>query len=206
MQIQLYTSIMIKWNIRKVFYYFRRMLISPSLRHISEFDVGVHTYGDPEIHKWGKNGSLTVGSYCSIANSVTFLLDGNHCVNWVTTHTFPTLKGNPHLQDYFVTEKCKIVVGNDVWIGMGAMILPGVTIGDGAIIGARAVVTKSVPAYAVAVGNPAKVVKYRFAEEVIEDLLHIQWWNWPEDRIREMLPYLLQDDIDEFVRRAKDAT
>lgn len=91
----------------------------------------------------------------------------------------------------------KIVIGSDVWIGEHAFLLGGVHIGDGAIVGAAAVVTKDVPPYAVVVGNPGRVIKYRFAEEQIEKLLEIKWWDWDDQKIRQMLP--LMSDIDKFL-------
>lgn len=94
-------------------------------------------------------------------------------------------------------------IGNDVWIGYGATILSGVRIGDGAIVGANAVVTKDVPPYAIVAGNPAHVIRMRFSPQIISDLLQIQWWNWPFDKIRKNMPLLLSDNITKFIQQAQ---
>ena len=94
-------------------------------------------------------------------------------------------------------------MGNDVWIGMEAMIMSGVTIGDGAVIGARAVVTKDVPPYTVVVGSPAVAIKKRFDDETIERLLAIKWWDWDDSRIEKALPMLLNNDIKAFFEAAE---
>lgn len=142
---------------------------------------------------------VTVGSFCSIANGTTFL---GHCEH--PPAYIPQVVSTYNFAERWQTDcypSCtghSIKIGNDVWIGEDALILDGVTIGDGAIIGARAVVaTKEIPPYAVVVGNPGRVVKYRFTPEEIEALLRIQWWNWPDEKIREALPYM--KDINEFL-------
>ena len=90
------------------------------------------------------------------------------------------------------------IVGNDVWFGRECMILPGIKIGDGAVIAARAVVVQDVPPYAVVGGNPAKIIKYRFSEEIIEELLKIQWWNWDLDKIAKYHTFLMGNDIEQL--------
>jgi acetyltransferase-like isoleucine patch superfamily enzyme len=106
----------------------------------------------------------------------------NHRVDWISTYPFPAFTDKfPEAKgiEQFVTTKGDVTIGNDVWIGQHVTILSGVTIGDGAVIGAHSVVGKSIPPYAIAVGNPARVIRYRFDEKTIEMLLKIQWWNWP---------------------------
>ncbi len=97
------------------------------------------------------------------------------------------------------------MIGNDVWVGTGATILSGVTIGDGAVIAAKAVVTKNVPAYGIAAGNPARIVKTRFSQEVIEGLKEICWWDWPLEKIETEFPALLSADVDAFVKKHRPA-
>ena len=92
-----------------------------------------------------------------------------------------------------------VLIGNDVWIGLNAIILSGVQIGNGAVIGAGSVVVKNVPAYSIVAGNPAKVIGSRFSIEIIAKLEKIKWWNWPHDRVIKALPQLLSNSIDEFI-------
>ncbi len=103
------------------------------------------------------------------------------------------IKGHPKT-------KGDVVIGSDVWIASNAVILSGVHIGDGAVIGANAVVSKNVPAYRVAAGNPSKVVKYRFDEDTIAQLLNIKWWEWDRQRIKNALPVMLDNDLKKFIQ------
>ncbi len=167
----------------------------------SEFiKMGKWSYGTPAIHGWGEKAILEVGAYCSIASGVNVLLGGEHRIDWVTTYPFNTLWPGiaGHITGHPKT-KGNVVIGNDVWIGTGAFILSGVKIGDGAVVGAQAVVAKDVPPYAVAVGNPARVIKYRFDFPTIEKLLKIAWWNWPEEEIVKAIPLLLSSNIQSFI-------
>lgn len=95
------------------------------------------------------------------------------------------------------------VVGNDVWIGEGALVLSGITIGDGVVIGARAVVTKDVPPYTVVAGNPGRIVRKRFTDDQISALLSIQWWNWSKESITKAIPLLSCEDVQKFIEYAK---
>ena len=99
------------------------------------------------------------------------------------------------------TTRGDITIGNDVWIGRGATVLSGVTVADGAVIGAGAVVAKDVPPYAIVVGNPARVVRYRFSDEVIEALLRIRWWEWPDAVIEQRVSELCDTSVQEFAAR-----
>ena len=162
--------------------------------------VGRFTYGNPAFKLWGEQEMIEIGSFCSIAENVTIFGGGEHNYDWVTT--FPlriayddALAG----KDGHPTTKGKTKIGNDVWIGYGATILSGVTIGDGAIIGACSLVSKDVSPYSVAGGNPAKLIRYRFTEQQIRELLKIQWWNWPHHRIIEFIDLLSQENIDHFI-------
>jgi chloramphenicol O-acetyltransferase type B len=146
---------------------------------------------------------LRIGAFCSIAVGVKIFLGGEHRLDWVTTYPFNIIwekgrgiKGHPKT-------KGDVVVGNDVLIGAEALILSGVTIGDGAVIGARAIVTRNIPSYAIAVGNPARVVKKRFDEETIGRLMTIKWWDWDDARIEKALPMLLNNDIEAFLQAAE---
>ncbi|HPT21167.1 MAG TPA: CatB-related O-acetyltransferase [Bacteroidales bacterium] len=141
------------------------------------------------------NDRLIIGKFCSIACGAKFLFNGaNHTLNSLSTYPFPVLAGEWDLQVH-VTEawdnKGDIIIGNDVWIGFEAVIMAGVTIGDGAIIGSRAVVTKDVEPYSIIGGVPAKLIRKRFSDEKIKELLQMKWWNWNEEKIRQKLPELM---------------
>lgn len=163
------------------------------------YSFGKGTYGSPQIYSWGEEATLRIGSYCSIAKGVQILLGGEHRMDWVTTYPFSVYcKSAKHIIGHPKT-KGDVIIGNDVWLGIESMILSGVTIGDGAVIGARTVVAKDVPPYAVCSGNPGCAVKMRFSDAVIEKLLSIEWWNWEAERIEKALPFLLSDDIERFI-------
>ncbi len=143
------------------------------------------------LYHYPINGDhLNIGKFCSIACGAKFLFNSaNHKMDSLSTYPFPLFFEEWGLDRKDVADswdnKGDITVGNDVWIGYEAVILAGVTVGDGAIIGARAVVTKDVPPYAIVGGVPAKLIKKRFSEETIASLLEIQWWNWSKEKIAE---------------------
>lgn len=143
------------------------------------------------LYRYQINGDkLKVGKFCSIACGAKFLFtSANHTMHSISTYPFPIFFEEWGLDVTNITSawdnKGDIVIGNDVWIGYEAIVLSGVTIGDGAIIGTRAVVTKDVPPYTIVGGIPAKPIRKRFSDEVISKLLELQWWNWPENRIKE---------------------
>lgn len=135
---------------------------------------------------------LVIGKFCSIACRAKFLFNSaNHTLSSLSTYPFPIFFAEWGLEKSDVAaawdRKGDIVIGNDVWIGYEAVILAGVTIGDGAVIGARAVVTKDVPPYAIVGGVPARVIRSRFPEETVKALLRLKWWDWPAERIQEKL-------------------
>ncbi|MGA2785148.1 MAG: CatB-related O-acetyltransferase [Candidatus Bathyarchaeia archaeon] len=140
---------------------------------------------------WGQIGPyVSVGRFCSIANGI-MIGSGNHPFEWLSTSPFffstDHNASNTNIQDYPPNLE-QTVIGNDVWIGYGAILLQGVKIGDGAVIGAGAVVTRDVPAYAMVGGVPAKTIRYRFDPDMIKELLKLQWWNRSPDELSE-LPY-----------------
>lgn len=142
---------------------------------------------------------LIIGKFCSIACGTRFLFNcANHTLKSLSTYTFPLFFEEWELDKANVTDawddKGDIVIGNDVWIGYEAVILAGVHIGDGAIIGARAVVTKDVPPYTIVGGVPAKVIRPRFEPAVSARLQRLQWWNWPIEKIHRSLPLLMKGD------------
>jgi virginiamycin A acetyltransferase len=142
---------------------------------------------------------LIIGKFCSIACGAKFIFNSaNHTLKSLSTYPFPIF-GEEWDDTMNVCEawdnKGDIVIGNDVWIGFEAVIMSGVHIGDGAIIGTRALVTKDVPPYAIVGGMPAKIIRKRFEASVIEDLLKIQWWNWSAEKISEKLTAIRSGDI-----------
>ena len=162
------------------------------------YKIGKHSYGSPKVYDWGDGGNLLIGDYTSIADETVILLGGNHRTDWMTTYPFMAfpeiwplatgLKGHPW-------SKGDVDIGNDVWIGNGVTILSGVRVGDGAVLAARAVVTKDIPPYAIAAGCPAKVIKYRFTKKTRKKLLELRWWDWPEEKIQRNVKLLCSGDI-----------
>jgi len=141
------------------------------------------------------NDRLKIGKFCSIAYGTKFLFNGaNHTLNSLSTYPFPVLADEWDLAEPITDawdNKGDIVVGNDVWIGFEAVIMAGVTIGDGAIIGSRAVVTKDVEPYSIVGGIPAKLIRKRFSEEKTLELLEMKWWNWSEEMIKKNLDRIM---------------
>ena len=138
---------------------------------------------------------LIIGKFCSIACGAKFLFNcANHTLKSLSTYTFPLFYEDWDLEKSDVAtawdNKGDIVIGNDVWIGYEAVIMAGIHIGNGAIIAARAVVTKDVPPYTIVGGVPAKEIRKRFSSDIIEQMQTLKWWNWSVDKIREFLPYL----------------
>ena len=143
---------------------------------------------------------LTIGKFCSIACGARFLFNSaNHTMTSLSTYPFPLFFEEWGLDMKNVADawdnKGDIVVGNDVWIGYEAVVLAGVTIGDGAIVGTRAVVTRDVPPYTIVGGVPAKPIRKRFSEEIVSSLLKIKWWDWTRERIAQNLNAIQSGDI-----------
>ena len=156
--------------------------------------IGRGTYGSPTIALYSRRDRVTIGQFCSIANEVMLLAGGEHHLDTCSTFPFQVYYGedagavrdDPRDIEYAeAAYKGPIIIGNDVWIGYGAAILSGVRVGTGAVVGAKAVVAKDVPPYSVVVGNPGRVIRLRFPENVVERLLEIRWWDWKDDAIRK---------------------
>jgi virginiamycin A acetyltransferase len=177
-----------------------------------QITIGDYTYYDDfeSVENFQKNvrylfdftgDRLIIGKFCMIASGVEFIMNGaNHLTTAVSAYPFAVFGGDwaAAMQDKTYPTKGDTVVGNDVWIGYRATILPGVTIGDGAIIGSYAVVTRDVPAYAIVGGNPAQVIRPRFEETTISQLLSSAWWEWPLEKITRYAP-LLTGDVTAFL-------
>jgi acetyltransferase-like isoleucine patch superfamily enzyme len=167
------------------------------------FDIGDHSYGRPKVRFPESGAKLAIGRYCSIADGVEILLGGNHRTDFVTTYPFWAMTGvwpEAAGRGDFHGTKGDVSIGHDVWLGSQCMILSGVTIGAGAVIAARAVVTKDVPPYAIVGGNPAKVIRMRFDAGTVERLLASKWWDLPRERVAGLIPLLQGADVEGFLR------
>ncbi len=189
------------WNVSKLTKWLKRKGYMREHRTPSFIEIGHRTYGfdGADASSASTATPLKIGVYCSLGPGILFLCRGVHPYESATTYPLRAkifnIAGEPASR-----EKKGITVGNDVWIGARAAIMPGVSIGDGAIVGTAALVTKDVPPYAIVGGNPAKILKYRFPEHIIEAMLDIRWWEWPDEKVEAETDYLL-GPIDEFVAR-----
>ena len=152
---------------------------------------------------------LVIGRFCSIACGAKFLFNSaNHTLRSLSTYIFPVLFEEWGLDVARIPEawdnRGDIVIGNDVWIGYEAVILAGVTIGDGAIVAARAVVTKDVPPYTIVGGVPARPIRKRFSDSEIDQLLELKWWDWPEEKIARSIDVIQSGDLEGLKRAAED--
>lgn len=172
----------------------------------SDIFVGRFTYGfeNVNVKEWGEGASLKVGSFCSISSSVTIFLGGNHRIDWITTFPFGIesvdylggvgIKWHPQTNG-------DVVIGADVWIGHGATIMSGVNIDCGAVIAANSVVVKNVGPYEIVGGNPAKLIKKRFDDEIINNLLRLNWWTLPVEDIKKIATDLSQKPSLELISK-----
>ena len=185
--------------------YDKEIYVKPTIKN-PNIIVGDFTYiadSDFESHvthfyPWSRD-NLIIGKFCQIAAGVEFVMnDANHKMNAVTTFPFYTLEGwEMNIPDPSeMTFKGNTVIGNDVWIGQNAVILPGVHVGDGAIIGANSVVGSDVAPYTIVIGNPAKVLRKRFDDELIGLLLKFKWWDKSIEEINALIPILTSSDLE----------
>ena len=194
--------------------YLKNAIDDPSIQ-VGDFTVYNDFVHDPRdfqknnvLYHYPINGDrLTIGKFCSIACGAKFLMNSaNHAMASLSTYTFP-LFGEEWEHGMTVAEtwdnRGDITVGSDVWIGYEAVILPGVTIGDGAIVGSRAVVTKDVPPYAIVGGIPAKVIRRRFDQETIDALLELKWWDWPPEKLSKNIRAIHSGDLEALLRQAE---
>lgn len=190
--------------------YLKHVITNPNIT-VGDFTMYNDFVNDPTLfeknnvlyHYPINHDKLQIGKFCSVACGAKFLFNSaNHTLSSLSTYPFPLFFEEWGLEKKDVTNawdnKGDIVIGNDVWIGYEVVILAGVTIGDGAIIGTRAVVTKDVPPYTIVGGVPAKSIKKRFSEETISTLLEIQWWNWSKERIARNIGAIQSGNIEQL--------
>lgn len=181
--------------------------------------IGDYTYyDDPEdsedfernvlYHYSFSKDKLIIGKFCALARNIKFIMNGaNHQISGFSTYPFYIFgngweKVTP--RDNELPFKGDTLIGNDVWIGYESIMMPGVTIGDGAIIAAKSVVVNDVPPYSIVGGNPAKIIKQRFTAETIKTLQEIAWWNWDINKISANLEYITSADIDALLTIARN--
>lgn len=165
--------------------------------------IGRHTYGRPHVWTYrGSESEVSIGSFCSISPGVQIVAGGIHPTEWVSTFPFRARWGLPGAErDGMPTTRGDIRIGCDVWIGTDALILSGVEIGHGAVVAARAVVTRDVRPYAIVTGVPARESGRRFADGQVEALLRVAWWDWDDAEIEAAIPLLSSPDISSFLER-----
>ena len=187
--------------------YLKDVVTGPNIE-IGEYTIYNDFVRDPRdfeknnvLYHYPVNGDrLKIGKFCSIACGAKFLFtSGNHSMQSLSTYTFPIFYEEWGLDAKDIRSAWDntgdITIGNDVWIGYEAVILSGVTIGDGAIVGARAVVTKDVPPYTIVAGVPARPIRKRFDEETIAKLQALRWWDWDEERLKRCIPAIQSGDM-----------
>lgn len=187
--------------------YLKDVITGPNIE-VGEYTIYNDFVRDPRdfeknnvLYHYPINGDrLVIGRFCSIACGAKFMFtSGNHSMQSLANYTFPIFFDEWGLDVKDICDawnnKGDTVIGNDVWIGYEAVIMPGVKIGDGAVIGTRAVVTKDVPPYTIVGGVPAKPIRRRFDDATVEKLEALHWWDWDEDRLKRALPAIQAGDI-----------
>ncbi len=171
--------------------------------------VGRWSYGNPKILRWDWNSKIIIGNFCSLGPDIHFYVGGNHRTDWITTSQLPASQFREsfgkakHIENYS-TSKGDIEIGHDVWIGGRTTILSGVKIGTGAVIAAGSVVTNNVEPYSISGGNPNRLLKKRFDDDIIIKLLDSKWWDLTDAEINNLSEYLLSNKFEEFFKNIKD--
>lgn len=192
-----------------------RLVTNPNIRvgRYSYYSGYYHGHGFDECARFllPEEGvdKLVIGSFCSIGSGAAFIMAGNqgHRSDWISTFPFywmPEIDAFGGARNGFEPAG-DTVIGNDVWIGTEAIVMPGVKIGHGAVIGTRALVTKDVEPYAIVGGNPSKTLRMRFVEADIARLLELRWWDWSDDELKAAMPLLTDGDISALYRHWQTA-
>lgn len=178
----------------------REFLLKEGLLSIGEYTYGVENI-DFHFYK-GSETKVEIGKFCSIGPDVRIILGGIHPVDCVSLYPFRiqfNLEGKE--LDGIPATKGPIIIGNDVWIGTGVTIMSGVKVGNGAILGGSSLITKDVASFSIVGGVPAKRIRNRFSEENCKKLEEIAWWEWPIEKLKEAIPKLSANNIDEFINK-----
>ncbi|HYD32687.1 MAG TPA: CatB-related O-acetyltransferase [Azospirillaceae bacterium] len=191
----------------------KRVMFIKNLVNSPNIEIGDYTYYDDPAgadaflqnilyHFDFLGDKLRIGKFCAIATGTRFIMNGgNHRLTGVSTYPF-AIFGDGWLQDFEgeldFPSKGDTIIGNDVWLGYDSLIMPGVTIGDGAAVAARSVVTADVPPYAIVGGNPARAICQRFDEATVAKLLDIRWWDWPIEKITRHIPVISVGNADQL--------
>lgn len=146
----------------------------------------------PNLNIYAGLGKVSIGNFCSIARNVSIQLEGHNYKKVTTYQIFKNLFDKKNESE--IVSSGDIIIGNDVWIGANAMVYGGVTIGDGAVVGSNCFVNKDVPPYAIVVGSPAKIIKFRFDDQIIEILNKLKWWDWDEETLKRN-EFLFEDEL-----------
>ena len=169
--------------------------------------IGKWSYGNPAIYRWD-DSKLKVGNFCSFGPDVKIYMGGNHRSDWITTSPLPTQEFSNYFTNAstiknFTKENKDLEIGSDVWVGGHSIILSGIKIGHGCVIGAGSVVRESLDPYSIVIGNPARTIKKRFSEQVIEKLIQCSWWDLDDHKINLLAPFLLSENFDLFFEKFK---
>jgi acetyltransferase-like isoleucine patch superfamily enzyme len=188
-----------------------RLGLAPHRERSLEVSIGDYSYGTPLLiyDEGDTQASIAIGRFCSFAEGVKIFIGRHvrHYYDFLSTYPIGMVFGAPRHIDPSVTDSdfLGVNIGSDVWIGRDATVMAGVRIGHGAVIGASSLVTKDVTPYMIVGGVPARPIKQRFSESQIERLLAIEWWNWPEDRLRKNVDLFYRADIDTVIRELEAA-
>lgn len=154
-------------------------------------EMGAHTYAMSNVRflSWADGEKIVIGKFCSIAGDVEIHVGGDHNMDVASTFPFDVLLQNTKPPSRSYRTSAPTVIGHDVWIGRGAFIGAGSNIGPGSIIGAKTAVRKTIPPYSIVVGNPGQIIRRRFSDDIVERLLQLAWWEWPDAKIKDNLDW-----------------
>jgi acetyltransferase-like isoleucine patch superfamily enzyme len=151
--------------------------------------------------------NVKIGKYCSISTKIEIITASSHHKEFASTFPFYSMHNSfcyNKKKNLEVTDVRPVTIGNDVWIGAGVIMLGGINVGDGAIIGAGAVVTKDVDSYSIVAGVPAKIIGQRFSDEVAKKMMELKWWNWPEEKIKKNISTIMSPNVNQLFKNEKN--